>query len=349
VGAIAAGNRVMVKPSEITPRTAALIADLLAERFPGEVLAGVTGGADVAAAFAALPFDHLFFTGSTRVGKLVMQAASAGLVPVTLELGGKSPAIVHRSYDVARAAERIVAGKLVNAGQTCVAPDYVLVPHDRLDAFVAAAERAAAALYPRLVASADYTRMVTRQHWERLAGLVAGAEAAGARVRRVNPAGEACTPENRVFAPTFVLGATDAMPLMQEELFGPVLPVLGYDPGDGGVPDAALAAVAARPHPLALYYFDDDRPRVHAVLARTRSGGALVNDVLYHLGQPNLPFGGVGESGMGHYHGFDGFATFSKKKGVMVQGRLAATSLLRPPYGARQRALIARLLRLVGG
>lgn len=357
IGALAAGNHVMVKPSEVTPRTADVIARLLAERFPRSYVAGVTGGPEVAAAFSALPFDHLFFTGSTRVGHLVMRAASEHLVPVTLELGGKSPAIVHREADLARAARRIMAGKLVNAGQTCVAPDYVLVPHDRVAAFVDAARQAAAALYPRLVANADYTRVVTRRHWERLAALVAGARAAGAQVVEVNPAAEACSAENRVFAPTLVVAgagregaaALDALPLMQEEIFGPVLPVIGYDAGDSGPPTAAMAYVNARARPLALYYFDDDGGRAEAVLEGTTSGGALVNDVLLHLGQPGLPFGGVGPSGMGHYHGRDGFETFSKKKGVMVQRRLSATALLQPPYGARTRLLLARLLRLAGG
>ena len=344
VGALAAGNHVMVKPSEITPRTAATIAAMLAERFPRARVAGVTGGADVAAAFAALPFDHLIFTGSTRVGKLVMRAASEHLTPVTLELGGKSPAIVHADAPLARTVERIVAGKLLNAGQTCVAPDYALVRRDRVDAFVDAAAATAASLYPRLVDTRDYTRLVTRRHWERLRALVDGARAAGARVVEVNPAAEACTAENRVFPPTLVVGADDALPLMQEELFGPVLPVVPYD-----TLDEAIAYVNARPRPLALYYFDGDRGRIEQVVARTISGGVAVNDVIYHLAQDNLPFGGVGASGMGHYHGRDGFETFSKKKGIMEQSRWTSLGLLRPPYTGRTRTLVERLMRLAGG
>jgi coniferyl-aldehyde dehydrogenase len=344
VGALAAGNHVMVKPSEITPRTAELIRRILAERFPREYVAAVTGGADVAAAFSALPFDHLIFTGSTRVGRLVMKAAAENLTPVTLELGGKSPVILHRDAPLARSVGRIVTGKLYNAGQTCVAPDYALVHRARVAAFVDEVRRTSAALYPRLVDTRDYTRIVTRAHWERLRELADGARAAGAEVLEVNPAGEACTAENRVFPPTVVVGAPDASPLMQEEIFGPILPVVAYD-----TLDEAVAYVNARPRPLALYYFDDDGRRAEDVLARTTSGGAAVNDVLLQLAVDDLPFGGVGPSGMGHYHGFDGFQTFSKKKGVFVQSRFASGGMLRPPYGERSRKIIRALLRSVGG
>jgi coniferyl-aldehyde dehydrogenase len=344
VGALAAGNHVMVKPSEVTPRTAELIRRILAERFPREYVAGVTGGADVAAAFSALPFDHLVFTGSTRVGKLVMKAAAENLTPVTLELGGKSPVILHRDAPLGRSVGRIVTGKLYNAGQTCVAPDYALVHRDRVAAFVDEVRRTSAALYPRLVDTRDYTRIVTRAHWERLRALADGARAAGAEVVEVNPAGEACTAENRVFPPTVVVGAPEAAALMQEEIFGPILPVVAYD-----TLDEAVAYVNARPRPLALYYFDDDGRRAEDVLARTVSGGAAVNDVLLQLAVDDLPFGGVGPSGMGHYHGFDGFQTFSKKKGVFVQSRFASGGMLRPPYGERSRKIIRALLRSVGG
>jgi coniferyl-aldehyde dehydrogenase len=341
VDALAAGNHVMLKPSEVTPRSAEVIASIVRDAFPPEYVTCVTGGPDVASAFSALPFDHLFFTGSTRVGQLVMQAAAANLTPVTLELGGKSPAIVHESYPLARAVERIVAGKLVNAGQTCVAPDYVLLPAGREAAFEAEARRAVAAMYPALVANPDYTRIVSARHYERLAGAVEDARAKGGRVVTLAPDGEPGAPENRVLPPTLVFGPTDAMTVMREEIFGPVLPVVTYR-----TLDEALAYVNARPRPLALYYFDDDGGRVDDVLARTLSGGVTINDCVFHLGQHNLPFGGVGPSGMGHYHGFDGFATFSKKRGVMVQPRWSATALLRAPYHARARALIDALLRL---
>jgi len=341
VGALAAGNHAIVKPSEIAPRTAALLARLLADRFAPEYVTAVTGGPDVAAALAALPLDHLVFTGSTRVGRLVMRAASERLTPVTLELGGKSPAIVHRDYPVERAAERIAAGKLLNAGQTCVAPDYALVARDRVDAFRAAVERAAGRLYPRLVDNADYTRIVSAAHWQRLDALVADARAGGAETVVIDPARETFGAENRVFPPTLVIAPGDDRAVMQEEIFGPVLPIVPYDTLDG-----AIAYVGGRPRPLALYYFDDDGTRVRRVLERTTSGGVTVNDVVLHLGQDDLPFGGVGPSGMGHYHGFDGFERFSKKKGVMLQSRWTPIALLRPPYDRRVRALVDRLLRL---
>lgn len=340
VDALAAGNHVMLKPSEITPRTASVISELIAEAFPAEYVTVVTGGSEVADAFSRLPFDHIVFTGSSRVGQLVMRAASENLTPVTLELGGKSPAIIHGEFPLRTAVERIITGKLLNAGQTCVAPDYVLLPRGREEEFARLAGDAVRRLYPKLVDSPDYTRMVSQRHYERLAAAVVDAAAKGARTEVINPAGEACSAENRVFAPTLVLGATDEMTVMREEIFGPVLPVVTYD-----ALDDAIAFVNARPRPLALYYFDRDRRRIDTVLARTISGGVTVNDVIYHLGQHNLPFGGVGPSGMGHYHGFDGFETLSKKKGVMVQSRLSALALVRPPYGPRARMLIDRIVR----
>jgi coniferyl-aldehyde dehydrogenase len=341
VDAIAAGNHVMLKPSEITPRSAEAIAGIVADAFPPEYVACVTGGPEVAGAFSALPFDHLFFTGSTRVGTLVMRAAAEHLTPVTLELGGKSPAILHESYPLARAVERVMTGKLYNAGQTCVAPDYVLLPEGREAAFEAEARRAVAALYPRLVDNPDYTRIVSLRHYERLQALVEDAAGKGARVVEISAAGERGTPENRVFPPTLIFRTGDAMTVMQEEIFGPVLPVVTYR-----TLNEAIAYANARPRPLALYYFDEDARRVDHVLSSTISGGVTVNDCLYHLVQHNLPFGGVGTSGMGHYHGFDGFQTFSKKRGVMVQRRWSPTSLLRAPFGPRTRRLLDALLRL---
>jgi coniferyl-aldehyde dehydrogenase len=342
VDAIAAGNHVLLKPSEVTPRSAALIARIVAERFAPGYLAVITGGPETAAAFSALPFDHLVFTGSTRVGHLVMRAASEHLTPVTLELGGKSPAIVHESFPMDVAVRRIMVGKLYNAGQTCIAPDYLLVPAGREAEVEAIATRVARELYPTLADNPDYTRIVTQAHLDRLRGAVGEAEARGARVVRVAPAHEVVPPDDRLLAPTLVFGAPDDCALMQEEIFGPVLPVVPYR-----TLDEAIAHVNARPRPLALYYFDHDGARVSEVLGRTVSGGVTINDVLLHVAQPNLPFGGVGASGMGHYHGFDGFAQLSKKKGVMVQGRLSPLGLLfHPPYGARTRRLIRLVLRL---
>ena len=341
VDALAAGNHVILKPSEITPRSAEVIAKIIASTFPPEYVTCVTGGPEVASAVAALPFDHLFFTGSTRVGQLVMKAAATNLTPVTLELGGKSPTILHASYPLALAVQRIIVGKLYNAGQTCVAPDYVLLPEGREAAFETEVRRVVAALYPRLVENPDYTRIVSLRHYERLLALVEDAAGKGACVVVLNPAGERGTPENKVVPPTLIFEPNDTMQIMQEEIFGPLLPVVTY-----GTLDEAIAYVNARPRPLALYYFDEDARRMDEVLSRTISGGVTINDCIFHLGQHNLPFGGVGPSGMGHYHGFDGFVTFSKKRGVMVQRRWAATGLFHAPFRVGTRAMIDALIKL---
>jgi coniferyl-aldehyde dehydrogenase len=340
VGALAAGDHVMLKPSELAPRTAELIASIIAGLYPREYVTVIAGDAEKAAEFARLPFDHLLFTGSERVGKLVMKAASENLTPVTLELGGKSPALIHPAYSTKTAVARILAGKLYNAGQTCVAPDYVLLPRERKDEFVEAAKQAVMHMYPRLVSNGDYTRILNARHYERLRALVDDARHNGAEVVEINSAEEVCNEENRVFPPTLLLNVRDDMAVMQEEIFGPVLPIVLYD-----TLDEALDYMNARPHPLALYYFDHNGKRVKGVLGRTLAGGVTVNDCILHVGQPNLPFGGVGPSGMGQYHGFDGFVTFSKKKGVFLQSRWSPVSLLRPPYGALTRRILKFLLR----
>ena len=332
VSALAAGNHAMLKPSELAPRTADLLARLVSELFPSDYVTVVTGGPETGAAFAALPFDHLLFTGSTRVGKLIMRSASEHLTPVTLELGGKSPALVHPDFSAPTAAARIMAGKLFNAGQTCIAPDYVLVEAGAREEFVRLAAEAAAAMYPRLVDNPDFTRIVNRQHYQRLRGLVGDATQRGAEMLEVNPARESANEQNRVFLPTLLWNVSDQMTVMQEEIFGPVLPVVTYRSLD-----EAIEFVNARPRPLALYYFDRNSKRVEAVLARTTSGGVTVNDTIFHIAQNDLPFGGVGPSGMGSYHGFDGFLTFSKKKGVFLQSRFTTLGMLRPPYGALAR------------
>jgi len=315
VDALAAGNHVMLKPSGVTPRSAAVIASIIAERFAAGYVTVVTGGPDVAAEFAALPFDHLIFTGSTRVGQLVMRAALTS----------------------------ILAGKLYNAGQTCVAPDYLLVPEEHVEQVEALARATVAKLYPSLVANPDYTRIVTARHYDRLTAAVEEARARGARVTVINPANETIDPAGKVFPPTLVVGAPDDTTLMREEVFGPVLPIVSYRSLS-----AAIGYVNARPRPLALYYFDDDQRRIDMVVASTTSGGVCINDTVLQLGQHNLPFGGVGPSGMGHYHGYDGFERFSKKKGVMHQSRFSMGGIFRPPYGPRSRALLERMLKLAG-
>jgi len=328
VSALAAGNHVMLKPSELAPRTADLLARLVSDLFSAEYVTVVTGGPETGAAFAALPFDHLLFTGSTRVGKLIMRSASEHLTPVTLELGGKSPALVHPDFPAQTAAARIMAGKLYNAGQTCIAPDYVLVEAGAREEFVRLASEAATTMYPRLVANPDFTRIVNPQHYQRLRDLVGDATQKGAEVLEVNPARETANEQNRVFLPTFLWNVSDQMTVMREEIFGPVLPIVAYKSLD-----EAIAYINARPRPLALYYFDYNSKRVESMLARTTSGGVTVNDTILHIAQNDLPFGGVGPSGMGSYHGFDGFLTFSKKKGVFLQSRFTTLGLLRPPYG----------------
>ncbi|MFM2044632.1 MAG: coniferyl aldehyde dehydrogenase [Pseudomonadota bacterium] len=338
--AIAAGNRVLVKPSEYTPRTGALIQRLLAEVFDATEVAVVEGGADVAQAFCRLKLDHLLFTGSTPVGRQVMRAAAENLVPVTLELGGKSPAIVAPDYPIEAAAETIAAGKLFNAGQTCIAPDYVMVPRDREAAFRTAYAAAVARMYPRLATNPDYTAIVNDRHYRRLTELVEDARRRGAQVTAINPAGEVLDPAQRKLAPTLLSSVPDAAAVMQEEIFGPVLPVIPY----AGLEDAH-AYVNDRPRPLALYLFSHDTAVVERTLARTLSGGVTVNDTLLHCVQEDLPFGGVGESGIGAYHGEAGFRTFSHARGVFAQARLNGGFLTRPPYGPRVDRLLRFLLR----
>lgn len=340
VDAMAAGNHALVKPSELAPRTAEALKKLISAIFPDEYVAVVTGDAQLAAEFTALPFDHLLFTGSTRVGKLVMKAASENLTPVTLELGGKCPALIYRDYPLRTAVERIMTGKLYNAGQTCLAPDYVLVHETQRDDFVKLAGEVARTLYPKFGGNPDYTSIVSAHHFDRLKNYVRDAVAHGAKAVSLAADNPPATAADRVFAPVVLLDANDTMLAMQEEIFGPILPVLVYRRLDD-----AIGYVNAHARPLALYYFDNDARRVERVLADTISGGATVNDVIYHIAQNNLPFGGVGPSGMGYYHGRAGFETFSKKKGIFLQSRFSSLKFLRPPYGPMADRVIRFLLR----
>lgn len=326
--ALAAGNRAMLKPSELVPETAEALRHLLAEAFEEDEVFVVTGGAEVGEAFARLPFDHLVFTGSTRVGKLVMRAAAENLVPVTLELGGKSPAIVGEDASVDTAAARIMGGKLFNGGQTCIAPDYALVPKGKIERFEAACRKAASKLYPTLEANPDYTSIVNDRHYARLVAALDDARAKGAKVVEINPAGEALPASARKLAPALVLEPTEDMAVMQEEIFGPILPIVPY-----ATLDEAIRYVDDHPRPLALYYFGHARAAIDRVLSLTISGGVCINDTMLHVAQDDLPFGGVGASGMGQYHGPEGFDAFTKRKPVFHQSRLNAASLARPPYG----------------
>ncbi len=339
--ALAAGNRVMLKPSEYTPATSALMASVLAEGFTEEQVAVITGGAEVGAAFTRLPFNHLFFTGSTMVGRAVMQAASEHLVPVTLELGGKSPVLIDSDYSLEKAVRSIAHGKLFNAGQTCVAPDYVLLPEGQAERFVTLFAEQVKQLYPRLGDNPDYSAMVSQRHYDRMQLLVDDARAKGARVVEINPADEDLRgQEGRKFAPTLLLDVTDEMTAMQDEIFGPVLPVRTYRDFD-----EAIASINARPRPLALYYFGKSSARQEAVLDLTTSGGVTINDTLLHFLAEDLPFGGVGASGMGAYHGREGFLTFSHRKAVFRQSALNGSNLLRPPYTKVIERIVAFLMR----
>ncbi|MGH8130104.1 MAG: coniferyl aldehyde dehydrogenase [Steroidobacteraceae bacterium] len=336
--ALAAGNRAMLKMSEHTPRFGALFEALIARSFSADEIVAVNGDAGVAKTFAALSFDHLLFTGSTQVGREVMKAASANLTPVTLELGGKSPAIVARGFDLAEAARRIMYGKLINAGQTCVAPDYALVPAPMMDGFIAACRVAAEGFYPTLATNPQYTSIINERQFRRLCACIEDARALGATIHPLHF--EATDAERRRLAPVAVTGVSDQMRVMQEEIFGPVLPVMGYDSID-----EAIHYVNGRPRPLALYYFGATGSDLDAVLSRTVSGGVTVNNTAMHVLQEGLPFGGVGPSGMGHYHGQAGFDTFSKLKPVFLDGRFSTSSLLMPPYGSRFRAILRLLSR----
>jgi coniferyl-aldehyde dehydrogenase len=338
IGAIAAGNRVIIKPSELSPHFSVLLKETVAAKFDATELL-VTGVEDeIAKAFAHLPFDHLVFTGSTRVGRLVAEAAGRNLTPVTLELGGKSPAIIDASADLEEAAERIAYGKLLNAGQTCIAPDYVLVPERSLQAFAEKVRAQMRRMFGTDPANKDYTSVISDRHYARLENLVADAAQRGAKILQPARADDPNWKAHRKFPPTLIVGATEAMAAMQEEIFGPILPVLGYrDPAE------AIAFVNARDRPLALYWFGKDRAARDEVLSRTISGGVTVNDCLFHFAQANQPMGGVGASGTGAYHGDWGFRTFSKLKPVFYRSKFNRLADLYPPYGGK----IARLEKLM--
>jgi coniferyl-aldehyde dehydrogenase len=330
-GILAAGNRVMIKPSEYTPATSALMAQMFGGAFSDEEIAVITGGPEVGQAFAGLAFDHLLFTGATGIARHVMRAAAENLTPLTLELGGKSPVIVGRSADLATAAARIMNGKTLNAGQICLAPDYVLAPKDKLDGFVTEARASVTKMFPTIRDNPDYTAIIATRHYERIMGYIEDARAKGAQIVELKPEGEDFSQqEHRKIPPTLIIDATDDMTVMQEEIFGPVLPVKTYE----GV-DEAIAYVNAHDRPLGLYYFGDDAAEREKVLTATTSGGVTVNDVVFHVAQEELPFGGVGPSGMGSYHGHDGFKEFSHRKAVYSQMKRDIGPLvqLRPPYG----------------
>ncbi len=342
-GILAAGNRAMVKPSEFTERVADLFAEVVPQYFAEEEMAVFTGGVDVGSAFSKLAFDHLIFTGATSVGKHIMRAAADNLVPVTLELGGKSPTFIGRSADKAKAGQRIAMGKMMNAGQICLAPDYLMVAKEQEQDVIASVKSSVATMYPTLLGNDDYTSVVNGRNYERLQGYLADAKEKGAELIEVNPAGEDFASSNGNKMPLTILrNVNDDMKVMQEEIFGPILPVMTYDSID-----QAIDYVNAHDRPLGLYYFGNDKAEEEKVLSRTISGGVTVNDVLFHNAMEDLPFGGVGPSGMGNYHGLDGFKTFSHMRAVYRQPGLdiAGMSGFKPPYGKSTHATLARELK----
>ena len=332
-GILSAGNRCMIKPSEYTPATSEVMAEAIAATFDESEIAVITGGPQTGADFAGTAFDHLLFTGATSIAKHVMRAASENLVPVTLELGGKSPVVVGRSADIDKTTDAIMAGKMLNAGQICLAPDYVFVPEEKMSEFVESSQRSVAKMFPTLLDNDDYTSIINERHFERISGYLEEAREKGAEVVEINPAGEDFRQQpNHKIAPTLVLNPDDSLGVMQDEIFGPVMPVKSYSKVE-----EAVDFINDRDRPLGLYYFGDDDTEENQVLNHTTSGGVTVNDVIMHIAQEDLPFGGVGPSGMGAYHGIDGFKTFSHAKSVYTQTKLPLAEMagLRPPYGEK--------------
>ena len=342
-GILAAGNRAMVKTSEFTPRVAAAFEEVCPAYFAADELAFLSGGPEIGKQFSGLPFDHLIFTGATGIGRHILHAAAVNLTPVTLELGGKSPVIFGRSADVKRGTERVAIGKMLNAGQICLAPDYMLVPSDREQAVVDGLKQSVAAMYPTLLANPDYTSIINDRHHQRLQDWLEDARAKGATIETVNPANEDFAASNSRKMPLHIVrDATDDMIVMQEEIFGPILPVRRYDDIDG-----AIAEVNRRDRPLGLYYFGGDDTERRRVLDRTISGGVTLDDVIFHISNEELPFGGIGPSGMGAYHGRDGFRTFSHARAMYRQSRFDIAKLagLKPPYGKATMASAKRQMK----
>jgi coniferyl-aldehyde dehydrogenase len=342
-GILAAGNRAMIKPSEFTERVSALFEEVVPKYFAEDEMAVFTGDADVGMAFSKLAFDHMIFTGATGVGRHIMRAAADNLVPVTLELGGKSPTIIGRSADKKKAGERIALGKMMNAGQICLAPDYLMVPSDQESDVIEAVKAGVTAQYPKLLHNDDYTSVVNGRNYERLQGYLADAREKGAELIEVNPAGEDFASSNGNKMPlTIVRNVTDDMKVMQEEIFGPILPVMTYSSMD-----EAIDYVNAHDRPLGLYYFGSDKAEEERVLSRTISGGVTVNDVIFHNAMEDLPFGGVGPSGMGNYHGADGFKTFSHMRAVYRQTGIDVAGIggFKAPYGKATAKTLAKELK----
>ena len=331
-GVLAAGNRAMIKPSEFTPATSSLITEIVSSAFDPNELTVFNGGPEVGQAFSTLPFDHLIFTGATSVARHIMAAAAENLVPVTLELGGKSPVIITRSADISEAVQRIMTGKMLNAGQVCIAPDYLMVPEEALEQVIDEATKIVKQMYPTILANKDYTAMVNDRHYQRISKNLADAEERGIRTVTINPADEdfSDNPTQKI-APTLVINPDDDALCMQDEIFGPILPIKTYENFED-----TISYVNAHPRPLAAYFFGKDKAEEQRFLTGTTSGGVSINDVMFHMLQKDIPFGGVGPSGMGSYHGIEGFKTFSHAKSVYRQpNRIPFAKLagFMPPYG----------------
>ena len=332
-GVLAAGNRVMVKPSEFTPATSEVIGDMIKDAYTSQEASVFTGGPEVGQAFSALAFDHLLFTGATSVARHIMAAAARNLVPVTLELGGKSPVIISRSADLEQSLERIMLGKTLNAGQICLAPDYLMVAEEQLHDVIAAAQTAVAAMYPKLLDNEQYTSVINERHYQRLRGYLADAEERGVQTIAINPANEDFSRQDGThkIPPTLLVEPPEDAKVLEEEIFGPLLPIRTYRDIE-----ETIDYINARPRPLGVYYFGTDAAEQEAVESRTTSGGMCINDVLMHVMQEDLPFGGVGPSGMGSYHGIEGFRRFSHAKSIYSQTRVNVAKLsgMLPPYGS---------------
>lgn len=326
--ALAAGNRAMIKMSEFTPATNDVIKTMLGGVFSNDKVAVINGGPEVAAHFSAKAFDHLIFTGSTRVGKIVMAAAAKNLTPVTLELGGKSPTIIDNDIDINDAVSRFILGKTLNAGQTCVAPDYILCPTGRVDELKQALSNQFTTMYPSVANNSDYGAIINDTQLQRLSQWLSDAKNKGAVLTPLgNDSEQDCIAAGKIPL-TLVNNTNDDMLLMQEEIFGPVLPIVSYNNLDD-----AIAYVNARPRPLALYLCSHDEQTQQTILEQTHAGGVCINDAAMHVVQDDMPFGGVGPSGMGHYHGHEGFLTFSKAKSVFKKGKINTAANAFPPYG----------------
>lgn len=341
-GIFAAGNRCMIKPSEFTEATSEVLRAAIAEYYSDDEVFVCTGGPEVGAAFSSLPFDHILFTGATSIAHHVMRAASENLVPLTLELGGKSPVVLGRSADMNKAAARIMAGKTLNAGQICLAPDYAFVPKEKTAEFTQAATTAVEKMFPSgLKDNDDYTSVVNQRHYDRIMGYIEEAKDKGAEVIEINPKGENFSqqPHHKI-PPHIIVDPSDDLKVMQDEIFGPILPIKSYQDSS-----EAVDYINAHPRPLGLYYFGEDSAEKDMVLNRTTSGGATVNDVIFHVAQEDLPFGGVGPSGMGSYHGHDGFLEFSHRKSVFTQTGSEILAMMRPPYGDKFRKQVAARLK----